>query len=90
MISTSGTEILKSYLGNAGRRQKPGSIWQCLVGRDLLKAAQGHQRNLDLVFCAESYYPTWTLEIADEALTRKISSIAECRTSLLPPGHESS
>lgn len=50
-----------------------------------LKGAQGHQRNPEVVFHAESYYPTWTLVRADEALKKKIPSIAGWQNILRPP-----
>jgi len=63
-------------------------------GDVLLKGAQGHQQHPEQVFRAESFYPTWSLEHADDALKKKVSTIAGWqnipRPPDLAPGHASS
>ena len=54
-------------------------------GDVLLKGAQGHQQHPEKVFRAESFYPTWTLERANDALKKKVSSIAGWQNIPRPP-----
>ena len=54
-------------------------------GDVFLRGAQGHEQHPEKVFRAESFYPSWTLEPADDALKRRLTVIAGWQDIPRPP-----
>lgn len=73
------------YTEKAGDKSYEASGSIRSEGDVLLKGAQGHQQHPEQVFRAESFYPCWTLERADDALKKKVSTIAGWQNIPRPP-----